>query len=127
MRKISPLSNGLMAALFIFAAVLQYNDPDPLRWMALYLSAAIACFLRLTGRSAWLAPGLVGLTALVWTGTIAPRVAGRVPFFRLFARWEMANPLVEEGREMYGLLIVAGWMAFLVATGLKKRSPSLEN
>jgi hypothetical protein len=34
------LASGLFAALFLLGAIVQINDPDPLRWMLLYLAAA---------------------------------------------------------------------------------------
>ena len=33
------LLNGLMAVLFAVAVVVQFNDPDPLRWVAVYGAA----------------------------------------------------------------------------------------
>jgi hypothetical protein len=50
---------------------------------------------------------------LVWALTIAPRVVGKVNPGEMFSAWEMKNAGVEESREMYGLLIVSFWMAFV--------------
>jgi hypothetical protein len=111
-----------MAGLFVFAAVLQYNDPDPLRWLAIYASAAVASILYVLGRLRWYIPVLIGLIALAWAATLASSVWGLVSLSQLFEAWEMANPTVEEGREMYGLLIVASWMAVLVIATMKRRS-----
>jgi hypothetical protein len=106
-----------MAVLFAFAAALQYNDPDPLRWMAMHGLAMLACGLALAGRLRRLLPALVGLGALVWAGTIAPSVVGRVSLGELFQSYGMLSTAVEEGREMGGLLIVAAWMAVLTLVG----------
>jgi hypothetical protein len=57
-----------MAALFLFAAAVQYNDPDPLRWMAVYGLAALACVLSLARRLPRVVPVLVGLGAVAWAG-----------------------------------------------------------
>ena len=107
--------NGFMALLFLFAAAVQYNDPDPLQWMAIYAAAAV-----LSGLAAWritifpwLAPALVGLIALLWAASIAPRALGKVPLSEMFRSWEMKSPVVEENREMFGLLIVTAWMVVL--------------
>jgi hypothetical protein len=105
--------NGAMAALFAFAAAVQYNDPDPLRWMALYLAAAAACVLAVLGRLPRWLPIVVGIAALAWAATLAPHVLGRVGLGEMVEAWEMKDVRVEEGREMYGLLIVAAWMAVL--------------
>jgi hypothetical protein len=104
-----------MAALFTFAAAVQYNDPDPLRWMAVYGLAAVACVLAVTGRLPRLLPGLLGLGALLWAGTLAPGVVGRVSVGELFQSYGMRSETVEEGREMGGLLIVTAWMGALLA------------
>jgi hypothetical protein len=33
----------------------------------------------------------------------------------MFGAWEMANTAVEEAREFWGLIMIAGWMAVLTA------------
>lgn len=117
-------ANGVMAALFAFAAAVQYNDPDPLRWIALYLAAAAACVLAVLRRMPrWLPLG-VGLAALVWAAMLSPHVLGRVGMGEMVQAWEMKDVRVEEGREMYGLLIVAGWMAVLALTEWRRHRGS---
>jgi hypothetical protein len=106
-----------MAVLFGLAAALQYNDPDPLRWMAIYGLAGLACLLALTGRLSRLPPVLVGLAALGWALTLAPGVVGRVSLGELFESYAMKSSPVEEAREMGGLLLVAAWMAVLAVRG----------
>ena len=107
---------GAMAILFLFAAAVQYNDPDPLRWMAIYGLAALTCGLSLVGRLPRLAPVAVGLAALGWAATLAPGVVGRVSVGDLFESYAMKSEPVEEAREMGGLLIVTVWMAVLALT-----------
>ena len=101
-----------MAVLFAFAAAVQYNDPDPLRWKAMYGLGMLACGL-VAGRLPRLLPARAGLGALVWAGTLAPGVVGRVSVGELFQSYGMLSTAVEEGREMGGLLIVAAWMGAL--------------
>jgi hypothetical protein len=116
-------ANGLMCALFVFSAAVQYNDPDPWVWMPVYLAAAAVCIVEMRRRTRWYIPvALVALTVL-WAGTIAPRVLGKVGFLEMFSAWEMKNVGIEEEREMYGLLIVAVWMG-LVAAVARRRSVS---
>ena len=121
MHTVVRLGSVLMAGLFFFAAALQYNDPDPIRWAAIYLSAVVACGLYFVGRLPWYVPAVIGLIALVWAGTLAPHVWGQVSFSQMFETWKMTNPVVEEAREMCGLLIVAFWMAVLVIVPVKDR------
>ena len=107
------VADALFLLMFAFSVVVQVNDPDPLAWMAIYGAAAIACLLSLMGRLPWWFAVITGLVALAWAATIAPRVIGQVPFLDMFAEFEMRDIAVEESREMYGLLIVGGWMAVL--------------
>jgi hypothetical protein len=116
MRLIFKILNGLMAGLFLFAAALQYNDDDMLRWMAIYLAAATPCVLVILGRMPRWLPGLVLLVALGWSAIYFSRGAWSVPFREMFAEWEMKNQQVVETREMCGLFIVGGWMLLLVLT-----------
>ena len=127
MSKAWSFTNGLMCALFVFSAAVQYNDPDPWVWMPVYLAAAGACVVEIRRRTRWYIPvALVALTVL-WAGTIAPRVLGKVGFLEMFSAWEMKNIGIEEEREMYGLLIVAVWMGAIAAAAWRRsRSPQLE-
>ena len=102
-----------MLLLFTFGAVVQVNDPDPARWIAVYALAAAACLLALLRRLPWTLPAFLCAAALAWAATLAPRVVGRVPFRDMFGAFEMRNVGIEESREMYGLLIIAAWMAVL--------------
>ena len=115
-----------MLLLFTFGAVVQVNDPDPARWIAVYALAAAACLLSLLRRMHWTLPALLCAVSLVWAATLAPRVVGRVPFREMFGAFEMRTIGIEESREMYGLLIIAAWMAVLAlrsrAAGLVRRA-----
>jgi len=115
------VANGLMAILFLFAVAVQYNDPDPLRWMAIYGLSALACVLALAGRLLRPAPILIGVAALAWAATIAPGVVGGVSVGDLFESYAMKSEPVEEAREMGGLLIVTVWMGVLALVGSRSR------
>ncbi len=110
------LINSFMALLFLFGAALQFNDPDPLRWVAIYVAAAVACALAAAKRLRWWFAAIVALVALVWAATLVRGVFPNIRVAELFGAWEMANARIEEGREMYGLLIIAIYMAVLAAT-----------
>lgn len=96
---------SLFAALFLFAAILQYNDPDPVGWVAIYLAACMSCLVTVVKRTDWELSAAAGMVALVWALTLLPEAA-KVHISELFAAWEMANPHIEVAREMYGLLII---------------------
>lgn len=107
------VADALFMLMFTFSVVVQLNDPDPLPWMAMYTAAAVACGLSVAGRCPWWLPVVTGLVALAWAATIAPRVIGQVSFLDMFQEFEMKDIGVEEAREMYGLILVGGWMSFV--------------
>ena len=120
-RKLWLGANGLFLLMFAFSAFVQVNDPDPLLWIVIYAAAAVVCGLELRQRTPWWAPAAVGVIALIWAVTIAPRVFGVVPFASMFEEFEMKNVQVEESREMYGLLIVAVWMLAVAYASARRR------
>ncbi len=114
---------AVMGLLFLLAVAVQYNDPDPLQWMAIYGAAALACLLAVRGRLPRWLPAVVGVIALGWAAALAPRVVGQVAPGDLFREAGMATLAIEEAREMLGLLIVAGWMLVLLAMRPGRRAP----
>jgi hypothetical protein len=104
-----------MTALFTLAVAFQINDPDPLRWMAVYGSAAaISAYHGQTRRVPRVAAMLLATVAAVWAGTIAARGPRLAEYLRMFDEWEMRSAPIEAAREATGLLIVAVWMVVLV-------------
>lgn len=114
--------NAAMAALFVFGAAVQYNDPDPLRWMSMYLAAAVVALMAaVRSRSSVTAPLLPGIVALVWAVVTASEGPPLDLYARMFEAWEMRSSEVEEAREASGLLIIAFWMAVVAAHAWKQR------
>ena len=107
------VANAVFLVLFLFSVVVQYNDPDPVRWMAIYGGAALACILFMLGKMPRWLPMVVGLAALVWVAIWLPRVLGQVPFRDMFKERGMATIKIEEGREEIGLTLVVIWMVVL--------------
>jgi hypothetical protein len=105
--------NGVMAALFALAVAVQYNDPDPVRWMAIYLAACLVTLMAaIRGSAPRAASVTVGLIALAWCiywGSTSRASLGT--YAHMFDAWEMKNEPIEEAREASGLLIVSVWMA----------------
>ena len=105
-----------MCALFLLAVVVQFNDPDPLRWVAIYgaaflVSAAVAW----RGRITWIAPVAVAAIAVGWSLALMIGGPAASQYSHMFDAWEMKSVSVEEAREATGLLIVTAWMAVLAA------------
>jgi hypothetical protein len=100
------LAAAIFAALFLLAAIVQWNDPDPVRWILAYgavsvLSLAAAFGQRWRLPSALLCAGLA-LAALFFTPHLA-----RAPA-EVFASFAMKDEGVELAREAAGL-----WLCFL--------------
>ena len=114
--------HALFAILFFFGAVVQYNDPDPLRWILIYVAAGVTAALAATGRRPRVAALIILAVAVMWAASLSPAVVGRVPFLRMFESWEMKDVRVEESREMYGLLLIAGSMTVIAVQGFVGRS-----
>jgi hypothetical protein len=111
--------DGIFAALFAISALLQYNDPDPVRWAVLYASAAAAAGLAAAGRPReWLTSIVAGACAswmtFLWDGMLA--FARRGDWSLLAATMQAGEPMIEESREFLGLAIVLGWCLLALAT-----------
>jgi purine-cytosine permease-like protein len=103
--------NGLMMLLFASAAVVQYDDPDPVLWMAIYGSAALCTAFFLGGRLPFWVPTLLSAVYVVGALYLLARVFGGIGFLDPTGQ-EMIG-VTESGREMLGLLFTAGWAAAL--------------
>ena len=113
--------NLAVAGLGLVAAALQHNDPDPLRWIALYVAAALAGVAALHVRGGWRAALAVAAVAAVWAAITWADVAGGVAADDLWRKMSEKGGKVEAYREAAGLTIVATW---LLAVGLLGRRPA---
>jgi hypothetical protein len=112
--KIVDFVNYFFLLIFLLCMAVQYNDPDPLQWMAIYGAALVCCILFAVRKLAPYMAAAVGLAALAWAVLILPEVWERtIPIKEVFATIHMLSPGVEEMREMGGLLIVSFWMFVL--------------
>ena len=104
-----------LALVFFLFVLVQYNDPDPVRWMLLYGSVSLnACLLALRKPlRPLLWASLIG--ALLWAATLLPAfmdwVIKGMP--SIVETMKAETPWVELTREFLGLLSAAtasGWM-----------------
>lgn len=99
------IANTVMLVLFAAWAGYQHNDPDVLVWLALYGAAAVQCILFFLGRF----PRPLALAYIIlctlWAAYLAVTVATSTPL-----------TFGEEGLEMLGLVVCAGWTYVLYRT-----------
>jgi hypothetical protein len=93
--------NAVLAAILLFFAALQYNDPDPLVWGSIYGLAAVWPLL-----AAW-RPALLREVLIARLGAIASAVLFLVGFAWLAPTIGRNWIHVEEARESLGYLICA--------------------
>ncbi|MBK9034218.1 MAG: hypothetical protein IPL61_23640 [Myxococcales bacterium] len=110
-------ATAVFAVLCATSAALQYNDPDPVRWAAMYLAAGAAAVAALVQPRWWWLPTLVALGAVAWAVALWTGVAGSVETSDLWRKMSEKGGKVEEMREAGGLSIVvvgcalAAWRA----------------
>jgi len=99
---------GFFGAAFVLSAVVQYNDPDWVPWVVVYLCAATLCALQPTRRVIGLS-AILGLGALVWAGVILPEAMAVTGADEIVAAMAPDRPQTEAAREVGGLLLVVVW------------------
>lgn len=103
-------ASWVMAVLFAVCVLLQLNDPDPVRWMAIYGAAMVVSAALPVKRAAWPAGVVVGLAALVWAVVLTMHVWGVIHIGDLWKKMSEKGGAVEEGREAGGMWIEAVWL-----------------
>jgi len=108
--------NGVFLVAFILSVLVQWNDPDPFAWMAIYSLAAMSCvcaFAKFRGRISIYLAVISALIAWAWIFTLLPQMQ-TVAWREIVESLQMKSDAVEVARELGGLLLVALWMSFLV-------------
>ena len=106
--------NLLFFFAFTLSAAVQYDDPDPLAWMAIYIAAAGMCAAQLAKRQPRWLPGLLLAVTLVWIISLLPNIVGEVSWAQIVESISMKSQAVEEAREIGGLSIVLAWALCLL-------------
>jgi hypothetical protein len=114
------IASGIVAVLLASAALVQANDPDPALWMGAYGAAAVCSGLYAVGRP----PVRLAIGGAAACGLGALYLLGRVVWAGAFLDETGAEMIgvVEEGREMLGLWLVASWTSVLAWWGRESRS-----
>ncbi len=112
--------NAVFVLLFALSAALQYNDPDPWRWVAMYLASAGAALLAMHRRHGWIAAFFVGVFAAVWSAILWADSAPHVSYADFVGKMSEKGGKVEVMREAGGLTIVAVWLAVVAMVGWRR-------
>ena len=105
-----------MTGLLILSAIVQWNDPDPLRWILCYSVTAIitlCSLIRPLPPSIPLIWGMIVLLSSLFVGMDLWMSEEQFDWGSFWNVIAMKNEAVELGRELGGLLLVTGWMAVL--------------
>jgi len=104
--------NIIFCVLFILFAAVQYNDPDPWKWMILYLYTAVLCWLAFRNKfypSAY----LIGI--VVYAAYALYKIFDQNGLIDWITQHDAENiaetmkaekPWIEESREFFGLIIL---------------------
>ena len=107
--------NGFMMVAFALSAVVQYNDPDPILWMMVYLSALGLCVAWHQGRLSWWFFAVAAAASVVASLTVASMVPAGADVWVAVGDWHMSEAGSELIRESGGLGLVGIWMAVLAS------------
>ena len=105
--------NLVFCVLFIVAAALQYNDPDPWLWIPIYLYGAVLCWFAFRNRyysRAMVAGIVVYLGYAVYLFFTDDGVADWIwkhGAENIAASMQASRPWIEDTREFFGLFILS--------------------
>jgi len=104
--------NIFFIILFVFSALVQYNDPDPYIWVPLYLYGAVLCFLsiRKNYKPVLFIVGIIvytlyGLYLLFDKNGVISWVKDHEAE-NIVQSMKATKPWIEETREFFGLLLL---------------------
>ncbi len=106
--------------IFGLFAAWQYNDPDPLLWMAIYGAIAFISLLRAFG---FYNRGVVIILMIAMGAYSLFYIPGLIDYLQapdkgeLFGKMIYDKPYIEETREFFGLVL--GFLALLVHVRMK--------
>ncbi len=113
------IANSVMLVVFLSCIAVQYNDPDPIRWVAYYAVASLFALLAI----AKIYTGFAAVAALAFFGGFAYYTPGwGLDTLELLSEPKMSSKEVELAREAIGLLICAVWMSVLAYVWYRRRA-----
>lgn len=113
--------NYLMIVLFALSAIVQYNDPNPARWILIYGAACIISLLFAGKKLNWIVAGLLAGISLIWALFKIPYLTAS-GFQHMLDEVHMTSIGITSAREFLGLLMIAAWATILAVSSYRKKS-----
>ena len=121
-------TNIVLTVIFALFAIVQYNDPDPLPWIAMYGFVAVVSAFAINRRynRYVLLAGLA--VCVVWMVTILPGFLDWIEqgMPSITGSMKAESPYIEYTREFFGLLLGGGVLVFHYVQALKQRVAAAE-
>ena len=113
----------ILGVMFIIFAALQYNDPDPWLWIAIYMAVGLIAIFSAMGKyQKWLTLA-VGLVSIIWMIILFPGLWQWIteePADALLYGMSPDKMYIEESREFIGLLMGLGGLYYIFRQNQKK-------
>ena len=109
--------NRFMMAVFFVCLLLQFNEPDPVVWAAMYSVPIVGGYLWERTALGRLVPGIAAAVALIIAVGLIFSAPMAAPLENTFEQWQMMGEHSEVLREAGGLVLIAGWLAALAFVG----------
>lgn len=105
------MTNYVIAFIFLLFAGVQYNDPDPFVWMAIYGLVAMAFIWKGSSKTVlYLLLTPIILYAMSYVPSIVKWMDNGLP--SITGTMKAENPEVENMREFFGLIICIAGLVF---------------
>jgi hypothetical protein len=115
--QLTRIAYALAAGVFLLAAAVQWNDPDPWLWMVIYGVGGAFCLTAALGRlvaTRWLALFMAALLAYAgWLGLAYWAGGAATPMYGQTLDADASWLAVEQPRELIGLMVMASVLATL--------------
>ncbi len=119
--------NVFLSLMFLFFAILQYNDPDPFLWIPLYLLPAFLCWQASRGKHPRYLYVIVMSICVIYGAYLLFDKNGVLSWANEHAAESLVHtmkaekPWIEESREFGGLVII--FFAMLLNYLLSRKNP----
>lgn len=106
--------NIFLGILFLLFAYFQWNDPDPIAWIAIYLVTTIICGMAAFDKYYLPLIKFTLVISLLWAGSLLPDFYNWIKMGSesLVQEMKAEKPHIELSREFLGLILISGAIFF---------------